>query len=309
MTEELGLARRVRLLDGVNARYVSELDPVEIGNLLAKEIRGDWSRVEYVTSLKSYSQWLVKLRRVPFDPLAALARPEARRIQLRHERRAITREEAMRLLAAAAARPVHEALTVRRGKNKGERVAHVRAAVLAQLELVGVERRLAYLTAMWTGLRRKELRLLQWRDVDFESGTVRLRHQTTKSRRADVIVMHPEIHAALRTWKPRDAAAHGSVFARIPSWRVLVAELRFAGIERVRRGGRRQALCRSSRTAQDLWKLDGRGRCCPVYSPGTDAPRRSAVDRRNLSRCRFPPGPPADRSDFTNRAGGGEYRS
>ncbi len=66
---------------------------------------------------------------------------------------------------------------------------------------IGRERALAYLLALWTGLRRSELRALQWQDVRLDTLPARidLRAKTTKSRRADSVALHPQVVEALRT--------------------------------------------------------------------------------------------------------------
>lgn len=67
--------------------------------------------------------------------------------------------ELTRLLEVARRRPLLDALTVRKGKRKGERYAKVRPEVRQRLEAVGRERALIYKTLVLTGLRKNELRL------------------------------------------------------------------------------------------------------------------------------------------------------
>ena len=49
--------------------------------------------------------------------------------------------------------------------------------------------------AVWTGLRRSELRQLEWRDVllDEPMPHLKLRAATTKPGRADTILLHPQL--------------------------------------------------------------------------------------------------------------------
>ena len=65
----------------------------------------------------------------------------------------------------------------------------------------GVNRRLAYLLAVWSGLRRSELAALTWGDVDLDvlPAKIRLRAETTKSKRADSIALHPQVVDARQT--------------------------------------------------------------------------------------------------------------
>ena len=69
----------------------------------------------------------------------------------------MTEDELVRLLDVARRRPLLEALTVRRGKRKGEAFANVRPEVRERLEALGRERALIYKTLVLTGLRKNEL--------------------------------------------------------------------------------------------------------------------------------------------------------
>ncbi|HUO08571.1 MAG TPA: hypothetical protein VM008_09755 [Phycisphaerae bacterium] len=62
----------------------------------------------------------------------------------------------------------------------------------------------AYLTAIWTGLRRSELTQLQWGDLHLEVAVpnMQLRAQATKSRRADIIPLHPQLVEELLAYRP-----------------------------------------------------------------------------------------------------------
>lgn len=93
----------------------------------------------------------------------------------RAARRALTQDEASRLLAAAPS-----------------------------------YRRIVYLVAMTTGLRRKELRRLEWRDVGTRH--LALRDAATKSRRADVLPLREDVAAELEAMRQES----GLVFPRVP---------------------------------------------------------------------------------------------
>jgi hypothetical protein len=57
----------------------------------------------------------------------------------------------------------------------------------------------SYLTASFTGLRRGELQLVEWRDVHLDSETpfILARASTTKNGREAMIFLHPEVAAAI----------------------------------------------------------------------------------------------------------------
>jgi hypothetical protein len=69
----------------------------------------------------------------------------------RRRRRAMSEAELTRLLDVARRRPVAEALTVRRGKRKGDQCADLRPATRQLLDLLGRERALIYKTLVLTG--------------------------------------------------------------------------------------------------------------------------------------------------------------
>ncbi len=111
---------------------------------------------------------------------------------------------------------------------------------LARLLEVAGPRRLLYLTAMYTGLRRGELRQLQWGDLrlDAERPHVHLRAKTTKNRKAESIPLHPELVAELRAARPPGGGAGSAVFARIPTNKTRRRDYERAGIERLDERGR-----------------------------------------------------------------------
>ena len=78
---------------------------------------------------------------------------------------------------------------------------------------------------------------LEWRDVSFATRKIHLRAETTKSRRADVVRLHRQAFAELKAWKPDRVEATAKVLSRLPSSRVILADLKFAGVEAVRRDG------------------------------------------------------------------------
>lgn len=69
----------------------------------------------------------------------------------------MTDDELMRLLDAARRRPPAEAMTIRRGKEKGKRQAKITDATRARLDRTGRERALIYKTLVLTDLRKGEL--------------------------------------------------------------------------------------------------------------------------------------------------------
>ncbi len=114
------------------------------------------TRNEYRQELVGFGNWCVKTRRLMSNPFRDVPRADAKSNPSR-KRRSMTEAELIRLLEVARSRPLQEALTIRRGKQKGKAVAQVRKEVRAELERVGWERALIYKTLLLTGLRKGEL--------------------------------------------------------------------------------------------------------------------------------------------------------
>ncbi len=180
-----------------------------------------------------FTKWAVEARRIDADPLVSLKRVERRAIKRTHPRRAMSVDEVSRLLDAAERRPEAELLTVRHGPEKGTLSANVRPEVLERARRLGRERRLAYLIALWAGLRRSEIKALVWGDVWLDRAVpiIRLRAETTKSQRADTQVIHGQLANELRAFRTEDHLDSDPVVSTVPSMKVLRADLRFAGID------------------------------------------------------------------------------
>ena len=233
------LQRRIeRIIEGTKTNRLHQLDPVNVDRFLSdlrhkKRALSGITRNEYVGSIRAFTSWAVAARRIAADPLASVRRAERKAITRTHPRRALTLDEVARLIAAAAKRPLVEMLTVRRGANRGKQVANLRPAPRARAELLGRERRLAYLIAVWTGLRRSEIAALRWADIDLDGALprIRLRSEATKSRRADTLVIHRQLANELRAAQPENVAPDALVVKTVPGIRVLQADLKYAGVE------------------------------------------------------------------------------
>lgn len=111
--------------------------------------------------------------------------------------------------------------------------------LLALLRVATPERRIVYLMAAYTGLRRAELAGLRWADVVFENALVRVRAAVTKNRRDAVLPLHADLVAALQEFKPQAAAPFTPVFEAIPRMTTLRRDLVAAGIPYLDAEGRR----------------------------------------------------------------------
>jgi integrase len=100
---------------------------------------------------------------------------------------------------------------------------------------VPLHRRLFFGVLAREGLRRDELRMLRWRDVDFERGHIALDRNKTDDPRS--WALDPGVSRALKAWKERycaDAARDDEVFPEIRDHVAaeLRADLKKAGVKR-----------------------------------------------------------------------------
>jgi integrase len=120
----------------------------------------------------------------------------------RRRRRSMTEAELARLLDVARRRPLDDALTVRRGKRKGEAFAKVKDKTRQRLEAVGRERALTYKTLVLTGLRKGELASLTVAHLRLDEPTpyVDLDAADEKNREGNDIIIRADLAEDLRAW-------------------------------------------------------------------------------------------------------------
>lgn len=161
----------------------------------------DRTHCHYVEAVKAFCLWCVDNGRLESNPLQSVRAIDRENIRTVKNRRALTEDELKRLLAN-----------------------------------VPEYRRLVYLTAALTGLRRKEIRLLQWADLDLDSERpcIRLRAWTTKAKRGDTVAIPAQLVSELRKHRSADSEPGKPVFERMPKISTLHDDLERAGIERTR---------------------------------------------------------------------------
>jgi len=227
-----------RIIEGVRARRIVDLEPVKVACFVdglkfkRREVSGV-TKNEYFASIKGFTSWAVTTRRAEVDPLASLKKLERRVVSTTHPRRALSPTQVASLLEASARRPLLELQTVRIGKNKGKAIAKVAPATKRRAIGLGEERRLCYLLTVWAGLRRSEVAQLVWNDIDLKSDPwmIRLRPEATKSHRADKVVIHPELAAALIRHCEGVTSADLPIVSTVPNMKAFRADLKLAGID------------------------------------------------------------------------------
>lgn len=126
---------------------------------------------------------------------------------------------------------------------RGRHKFHHRAftyADIAELLNVSGDRRFAYVTAIYTGLRRGELEALQWGDIHLEEETPYLvaRASTTKNGKQAMIKLHHEVIESLRFIRPIEPKIDQLVFD-VPTIEQFKKDLAEANIEYIdAQGGR-----------------------------------------------------------------------
>jgi integrase len=171
------------------------------------------TRNSYLQAIRGMCGWCVQTDRFTRDPLVKLKKADENGDR-RRKRRALTEEELCRLLDVARRRPLWEATTVRRGKNKGKPLAKVRQEVQKQLERLGWERALIYKTMLLTGLRKGELASLTIGQLHLDGPLpwISLNAADEKSREGSDIPLRDDLAQDLREWlalKTEDRHANG----------------------------------------------------------------------------------------------------
>ena len=132
----------------------------------------------YLRSIKSFSRWLHRNKRLVEDPLMTLSTLNCQ-VDRRHDRRALTNKEFQLLIDAAESGPPIEGI-------------------------VGPDRAMLYLLAAYTGLRKGELGSLTAKSFQFGDNetpaTVTIEAAYAKNRRHDVLILHPDLVKRLTAW-------------------------------------------------------------------------------------------------------------
>jgi integrase len=216
------------------------------------------TRNTYLAAALAFANWCIREGRLAVNPFERVARAneEADR---RRTRRALDDAELVKLLDAARRRPLLDAVTIRRGKRKGQAVAKLSDATRERLELLGWERALVYKSALLTGLRRGELESLTVGQLrhDGPIAFLALDAGDEKSREGHDVPLRPDLAEDLRDWLAHklhrlqeDARQFGRpIPARLPPntplfrvpkelVKILNRDLRLAGIAKVDERGR-----------------------------------------------------------------------
>ncbi len=180
LAERLRLGRREQYVNGLRAHILTLLK--DCGWHVAKDVTPESFRAwrqrqtksvktlnEYFAAISSLLNWMERAERILKNPLHCVDKIENHG-EPTFQRRALTIEEARRLIAVAG------------------------------------PRRPTYLTALETGLRRGELGKLEWRDVQLDGPNpfLNVRRSTTKNHKSAPTPIDAELAAELRSIRPEN---------------------------------------------------------------------------------------------------------
>ena len=160
---------------------------------------------EYLALASAFVGWLERNGRIGHNPLRHVAKAETKGKE-RRLRRALTQQEVNLLIGNSEARGV------------------------------------AYLLAIYTGLRRGEIKLLEWPDVHLDAPKpfIEVRASTTKNGKSAVLPLVPLLEQRLRELRHAVRAKEGKVFRLgVPTAKRLARDLKACGIPVVDSLGRR----------------------------------------------------------------------
>ncbi|HUD46186.1 MAG TPA: tyrosine-type recombinase/integrase [Candidatus Baltobacteraceae bacterium] len=160
--------------------FARDISPDSFRAWRAEQKQSDKTLNEYLISFKALLNWMERRERLQANPLKIVEGwRTTRAIKPRYARRALTDNEASRLLAVAG------------------------------------RRRIVYLMAMLTGVRRGELRELLWGDVHLDCPQPRLvlRAGTTKNGKQAFIPLHLSLAVELKALRSARAGDSDRVFA------------------------------------------------------------------------------------------------
>lgn len=234
------------------------------------------TRNGYRQACVTFVNWCVRAGRLTHNPLLVVAVAD-QRADTRRQRRALTEEELARLLDAAQRRPLADAMTVRRGEDKGKPLANLSPETRGELLRLGRERALVYKTLVLTGLRKGELASITVGQVDLAGRVphLLLHARDEKNRRGSEIPLRADLATDIRSWladrlaREQQAAsdAEEPIPATLPSdeplfdvpdglIRIFDRDLVFAGLARIEKRGGKEVVV----------KTDDRGRTIDVHA-------------------------------------------
>jgi len=240
------LSRIRKICEDCKFKRMSEMNSTMLLRWLSQQGAdgmGARTRNGYREVMMTFCNWAVKDNSIAVNPFSRI--PKSREsVDVRHERRALTTTEIVKLLQAAETRPIHDQLAVGSQKPSASsksvpvgRLANICEATKEKAIQLGLERKLLYATMIYTGLRKSELASITVGQVflDTEIPSIVLAAKDEKSRRGATLPLHPELAEQLRKWvKLKGKVSPKEKLFHIPDalCKILNRDLAFAGIEK-----------------------------------------------------------------------------
>lgn len=177
-------------------RQAESIEPLEIERLrieFRKKGLKNATINKKLSALKGMLSWAVRNRLLDRNPLEEIRR--VKEVDSEQRIRYLTDDERARLLSA---------LTERDEEIKAAKRRHnifLADRWLPPVPVHGDHLKPVVLVALNTGVRRGALLALEWRDVDFETGTITLRAAAAKDSDAEICPMNGVVRSALLEWQ------------------------------------------------------------------------------------------------------------
>lgn len=197
--------RTQRLCDTCGWEKIADVCADDFARWRSKQSCSAKTSNEYLGLASAFLNWLERNGRAAFNPLRKVGKAETRGKE-RRLRRALTREEIEKLVKQ------------------------------------GGKRSLAYLLALYTGLRRGEMKQLSWLDVHLDAPKpyLEVRASTTKNKKTAILPLLPALIDGLRQHQAKEDRTEGKVFRLgVPTAKMLAEDLKACGIKPVDSLGRR----------------------------------------------------------------------
>jgi len=195
-----------RVAKGCRFNSLADLDRSIFEKWLNQQTRngmGARLRNQHLAAILAFANWCTspEVHRLASNPFAKMAKADEG-ADCRRKRRAMSEGELIKLLDIAKRRPLLDALTIRRGKNKGKQLAKLRPDVVEDLQRLGRERALIYKTLVLTGLRKGELASLTVAHCHLDGPTpyADLDAADEKNREGSQIALRADLAADLAAW-------------------------------------------------------------------------------------------------------------
>jgi integrase len=219
------------VIEAADAKHIPDLTAEKVDRYLSGLETSARTRDTYRGAALGFCNWLVKKDRIDRNPLTKTTKPKGDAVRVR---RALTPEQLQTILDVTRRRPVEEFSMIRHGKRKGQ-MGGLQPHVRERLVMMGRERALIYLMAIYTGLRRGEIAALMVSHLRLDAKPypyLNLPGVKTKNGDDARLLLVPAYAEELRLWiaDARKLPADKLFAVRNEMVKTLKADMKAAGI-------------------------------------------------------------------------------